>query len=71
MMAHEFVEVVQTVGFPIACVIALGAYSYKTTMRVMDLTEKVTTALTVVSDKMEELSDTIKLITERRNNSDK
>lgn len=64
-MATEFVTVIQTVGFPIACVIALGAYSYKTTMRVMDLTEKVTNALTVVSDKMEELTDTIKTMTEK------
>lgn len=64
-MATEFITVIQTVGFPIACVIALGAYSYKTTMRVMDLTEKVTNALTVVSNKMEELTDTIKTMTEK------
>lgn len=64
-MATEFVTVIQTVGFPIACVIALGAYSYKTTMRIMDLTERVTNALTLVSDKMEELTDTIKILTEK------
>lgn len=62
----DLVEIIQTTGFPIACVIALGWYAYGTTNRVMDLTEKVTNALTTVSGKMEELSDTIKELTEKR-----
>lgn len=56
----NIVDIIQTMGFPIACVIALGWYAYNTTNRIMDLTEKVTNALTTVSGKMEELSDTIK-----------
>lgn len=55
----EIVNVISTVGFPIACAIALAMYSYKTTIRIIDLTEKVTNALASNSDKLEELSDAI------------
>ena len=61
----EIVDIIQTTGFPIACVIALGWYAYGTTNRIMNLTEKVTDALTTVSNKMEELSTTIKELTEK------
>lgn len=62
----QFIDVVQSVGFPIACVIALGAYSYKTTDRLLSLTEKVTDALTTTAEKMEELSNTIKEFLEEK-----
>lgn len=62
----QFIDVVQSVGFPIACVIALGVYSYKTTDRLLSLTEKVTDALTTTAEKMEELSNTIKEFLEEK-----
>ena len=64
----EFIEIVQSVGFPIACVIALGLYSYKTTDRLLALTEKVTDALTKTAEKMEELSNVIKEFLEEKEN---
>ena len=64
----EFIEIIQSVGFPIACVIALGLYSYKTTDRLLALTEKVTDALTTTAEKMEELSNTIKEFLEEKEN---
>ena len=64
----EFIDIIQSVGFPIACVIALGLYSYRTTDRLLALTEKVTDALTTTAEKMEELSSTIKEFLEEKEN---
>ena len=62
---QEFVDVINTVGFPIGCVIVLGWYSFKTTDKVISLTEKVTTALTQNSDKMSELAKAIEKMLEK------
>lgn len=56
---NDFVTVVNTVGFPIACVIALGWYSLKTTSEVIKLTERVTSALEKSADKLEDLARAI------------
>ena len=61
----EFVDIINTVGFPIGCVIVLGWYSFKTTDKVISLTEKVTTALTQNSDKMSELAKAIEKMLEK------
>lgn len=62
----DFVTIINTVGFPIACVIALGVYSYKTTNKIITLTEKVTNALTETSENMKELADTINKLLDRK-----
>ena len=64
---NDFITVINTVGFPIACVLALGVYSYKTTNKVIELTEKVTNALTESSENLKDLADAInKLFDERK-----
>lgn len=55
----EWVSMISNLGFPIVCVIALAIYSYKTTNRVIDLTEKVTNALANSSEKLDELAKAI------------
>lgn len=62
----DFLTIINTVGFPIACVIALGVYSYKTTNKIITLTEKVTNALTETSENMKDLADTINKLLERK-----
>lgn len=56
---NDFVTVINTVGFPIACVLALGVYSYKTTNKIISLTEQVTNALTETSENMRDLAEAI------------
>lgn len=63
---NDFVGIINTVGFPIACVLALGVYSYKTTNKIIALTEKVTNALTETSENMKDLADAINNILERK-----
>ena len=62
---NEFIEIINNVGFPIGCVIVLGWYSFKTTDKVIALTEKVTTALTQNSDKMSDLAKAIEKMLEK------
>lgn len=57
---NDFITVVNQVGFPIACVLALGVYSYNTTNKIIGLTEKVTTALAESNERMKDLTDAIK-----------
>lgn len=57
---NDFITIVNQVGFPIACVLALGVYSYKTTNKIIGLTEKVTTALAESNERMKDLTDAIK-----------
>ena len=57
---NDFVTIVNQVGFPIACVLALGVYSYKTTNKIIGLTEKVTTALAESNERMKDLTEAIK-----------
>ena len=63
---NDFINIINTVGFPISCVIALGVYSYKTTNKIITLTEKVTNALTETSENMKDLADTINKLLERK-----
>lgn len=63
---NDFVTIINSVGFPIACVIALGIYSYKTTNKIIALTEKVTNALAESSENLKDLADAINKILERR-----
>ena len=63
---NDFVTIINTVGFPIACVLALGVYSYKTTNKIIALTEKVTNALTETSENMKDLAEAIKNLLERK-----
>lgn len=44
---NNIVTIVNTVGFPIACVICLGWYAYTTTNKIIKLTENVTSTLSV------------------------
>ena len=62
----DFVTIINTVGFPIACVLALGVYSYKTTNKIIALTEKVTNALTETSENMSDLADAINQLLSRK-----
>lgn len=62
----DFITVINNVGFPIACVLALGVYSYKTTNKVIELTEKVTNALTESSENLKDLADAINKLFEER-----
>lgn len=62
----DFVTIINTVGFPIACVLALGVYSYKTTNKIISLTEKVTNALTETSENMKDLAEAINNLLERK-----
>ena len=57
---NDFVTIVNQVGFPIACVLALGIYSYKTTNKIIGLTEKVTIALAESNERMKDLTEAIK-----------
>lgn len=59
---NDVVSVVSTVGFPIACAIALGWYAMTTTNKIIALTEKVTDALSKSASAMEEIKDAIKEI---------
>lgn len=63
---NEFVNIINTVGFPISCVLALGVYSYKTTNKIIALTEKVTNALTETSENMKDLAEAINNLLERK-----
>lgn len=63
---NEFVNIINAVGFPIACVLALGVYSYKTTNKIIALTEKVTNALTETSENMKDLAEAINNLLERK-----
>lgn len=62
----DFVTIINTVGFPISCVLALGVYSYKTTNKIISLTEKVTNALTETSENMKDLAEAINNLLERK-----
>lgn len=59
-MFNEAVNLISTVGFPIAGCIFLGWYSMKTNDKVIDLTKSVTSALVASSDAMKEQSETMK-----------
>lgn len=63
---NDFVTIINTVGFPIACVLALGVYSYKTTNRIIALTEKVTNALTENSENMKDLAEAISKLLDKK-----
>lgn len=64
---NDFITIINTVGFPISCVLALGVYSYKTTNKIITLTEKVTNALAESSENLKDLADAInKLFDERK-----
>lgn len=63
---NDFVTIINTVGFPIACVLALGIYSYKTTNKIIALTEKVTNALAESSENLKDLADAIKQLLNRK-----
>lgn len=63
---NDFVTIINSVGFPIACVMALGIYSYKTTNKIIALTEKVTNALAESSENLKDLADAINKLLERR-----
>lgn len=62
---NDFVTIINTVGFPIACVLALGVYSYKTTNKIITLTEKVTSALTETSENVKDLAEAINNLLEK------
>lgn len=62
---QEIITIIQSVGFPIACSIALAWYAFKTTDKLVSLTEKVTDALTKNSDKMSDLADAIQKLIEK------
>ena len=62
----DFVTIINTFGFPIACVLALGVYSYKTTNKIISLTERVTNALTETSENIKDLAEAINNLLERK-----
>ena len=64
---NDIVSVISTVGFPIACAIALGWYAMTTTNKIIALTEKVTDALSKSAAAMEEIKDAIKEIGGNKN----
>ena len=64
---NEITTVISTVGFPIACAIALGWYAMTTTNKIIALTEKVTDALSKSAAAMEEIKDAIKEIGGNKN----
>ena len=66
---NEITTVISTVGFPIACAIALGWYAMTTTNKIIALTEKVTDALSKSATAMEEIKDAIKEIGGNKKNA--
>lgn len=60
-------EMITSLGFPIACVIALAWYSKGTTDKVITLTEKVTEALVSSTNAVEEIKDVVKKVIEKEN----
>ena len=63
---NDFITIINNVGFPIACVLALGIYSYKTTNKIIALTEKVTNALAESSENLKDLADAINQLLNRK-----
>lgn len=59
------VDLINTCGFPIACVIALAWYAKNTTDKMVELTREVTRALVSSTDTMEEIKDVIQKLVER------
>lgn len=58
-MLQQILDIIQNVGFPIACVVALSLYANKTTDKLIILTEKVTDALSKNSEKLSDLANAI------------
>lgn len=63
---NDFITIINNVGFPISCVLALGIYSYKTTNKIIALTEKVTNALSESSENLKDLADAINQLLNRK-----
>lgn len=59
------VDLINTCGFPIACVIALAWYAKSTTDKMVELTREVTKALVSSTNTMEEIKDVIQKLVER------
>ena len=59
------VDLINTCGFPIACVIALAWYAKGTTDKMVELTREVTKALVSSTNTMEEIKDVIQKLAER------
>lgn len=56
---NEFINVLQNFGVPVACMVALGWFSYNLNNKVISLVEKVTSAMIENSNNMLTLSNTI------------
>lgn len=63
-MINDAVQIISTVGFPIACALGLAAYAYKTTDRIIALTERVTDALVQSTDA---INDNVKALEDIKN----
>lgn len=59
---NEFIEIISNVGFPIACVVALGWYAKDTTNKIIELTTKVTDALVSSTKAIDEMKNVIEKI---------
>lgn len=59
------VDLINTCGFPIACVVALAWYAKGTTDKMVELTREVTQALVSSTNTMEEIKDVIQKLAER------
>lgn len=53
------VQIINTVGFPIACVVCLGWYAYSTTNKLIKLTENVTATLSVCNSTLDNVNSVL------------
>lgn len=56
---NTIVTIINTVGFPIACVICLGWYAYTTTNKIIKLTESVTSTLSVCNTTLDNVNSVL------------
>lgn len=59
---QDFINILQNFGVSVACLIALGVFSSKMVTKIIDLTERVTSAMVENSKNMATLSTTIEKI---------
>lgn len=59
-----FVNIISSVGFPIACAVALGWYAKDTTSKIISLTEKCCEALVSSTTATNEMKEVLKDIVE-------
>lgn len=60
--------IIASLGFPIVCVLGLAWYAKNTTDKIIDLTERVTAALSKSTDAVDDIKEVIKEFMKRSDN---